>query len=441
MKFTRPIYWRQGIFLQPQHFQYDELYRKSLYGRVLEFARPSSFGFARLVISEERLKAGYLSCSELEAIMPSGQWVSVGNNAKLSDLDIRALTETEAAIPVAIGLLKHVPGSPAVANQHWDGRYLAPDHPETLSDIYDEGPEAEVERLWFNLRYLVGDEINSTENMEVLLMARLVSAGGKLAVAEDFSPHCLRSDSYPVLEKSISNVMDLLETRALRLAEIARPWRLNGDALDSGWLRDRMIHTELAHTITAMTHRIRTCATLEAIYEPLLVLSARISSLAGISSPDLPLWEANDPCRCFNRMAFILGGLLEQLRSGPDSIATFKPAAGWLEAQIPSSARVGQHVVYLVIKDASESQMRVASTPKLASINRIETIVSRALPGLELERLLKPPYGITNAQDAVVWLVSTQSALWEEGQTGGSVCMHWPEMPKGSSASLVFFRQ
>jgi len=169
----------------------------------------------------------------------------------------------------------------------------------------------------------------------------------------------------------------------------------------------------LAQCITQTDHRLRMHASPSDIFESFLVLARRLSAVGGISCPELPLWERNDPCRLFDRLGQVVLALLDQLRSGPDNVVVFQPRDGWLEATVPSAANVGGHVVYLVVQQVTEMQLLQASSAKLASLTRIETVVSRALAGIPLERLDRVPYGVAEAGNAGVWKVDTLDPIWK----------------------------
>lgn len=440
MNFSKPIYWRQGIFLQPQHFQYADAYHDEARNRLLNFTHLKGGGVSALQFSPDRLQSGFLACGDLQAILPDGQWVDLRLNARLADRDIRNLKTADGIYPVAIGLLKLAPGTPAVAANGLDGRFETVGYSEELPDLYDDTPDLEVDRLWLRLRYLIGDEIEAAQNMTVLQVARLVVEGGVISLDETYAPACLAFDDQTALAKRVRLIFEMLQARFARLAEMARPWRMDGDSIDSAWLRDRMVHAEVAQTLTELGHRMQTQAQPDRLFESLLVLCSRLSALGGLKRPDLPAWDRDDPYRSFDRIGIVAQGLLDQLHSGPDSVALFKLREGWFEAHVPSTARVGEHAVYLILQQVNETGLVQASPAKLASLTRIETVVSRALPGVPLERVERVPYGVGDAPDTAVWRVDTKDALWKEANASGTICLHWLGLPKTARALLVYFR-
>jgi predicted component of type VI protein secretion system len=76
----------------------------------------------------------------------------------------------------------------------------------------------------------------------------------------------------------------------------------------------------------------------------------------------------------------------------------------------------------------------------LAPLSRIETIVSRALPGVFLERLNRIPYGLAEGMGAYVWAIDNKDPLWQEANTAGIICLNWLDLPKHARALIVYFR-
>jgi len=440
MNFSNPIYWRQGIFLQPQHFQYSDQYHATSYARLFGFSRSQSYGVSALHISQERLSAGFLSCTVFQAVMPEGIWVDIKQNTHLIDRDIRPLLKVNGTYRIAFALPPITPGLPAVTTAAHDGRFEAPANSEVLPDLYNDSPDLAIDRLWFRGQYLIGKEIELAKDMSLLTIGYLVVENNTASLNPKYSPPCLQIDGYEVLKHKVQDLVDALLARLARLEKISHPWRISSDSVDTGFLRDRMVQADLAQAITELQYRTSLNVEPAVLYETALVLAARLCSSGGLSFPDMPAWESEDPCRSFNRIQDILIGLLEQLRSGPDSTAVFHHRGGWLEAQIPNAARVGQHFAYLILQEVSEVELLQSGPPKLAPLSHIETIVSRALPGVTVERLNRIPYGLGEGAGAFVWAIDNKDPLWQEANTAGFICLNWLDLPKQARALIVYFR-
>ncbi len=68
MDIQRPLYWHQGLFLQPQHFQLLDLFIQSLLTPFRQFMAPHFWGIGRIEI--QRAGLGNRSFSPLAGESP-----------------------------------------------------------------------------------------------------------------------------------------------------------------------------------------------------------------------------------------------------------------------------------------------------------------------------------------------------------------------------------
>lgn len=96
MSMMHEVNWQEGLFLQPQHLQYQQrilLERLSLDRRL---AWPYPYGIVESRISQDALENLQIKFDHLVAVMPSGTLVSIPGNADLPALDIKAAFESSA---------------------------------------------------------------------------------------------------------------------------------------------------------------------------------------------------------------------------------------------------------------------------------------------------------------------------------------------------------
>jgi len=58
MNTNRPLFWHQGLFLQPHHFQQFDLYVQSLMTPYHRFIQPYLWGIGDMEIQESTLQNG-----------------------------------------------------------------------------------------------------------------------------------------------------------------------------------------------------------------------------------------------------------------------------------------------------------------------------------------------------------------------------------------------
>jgi type VI secretion system protein ImpJ len=441
MGYKKPIYWKEGIFLQPQHFQYSDLFHSNAYAHLFSLTRANPYGVIDFKLSEERLRAGFLDCDAFEAVMPGGIWVNISQNSKLPARDFGSIKESDSgALMLAIGLPKLRPGEPAVSTETHDGTYEYDGLGDDLPNLYDEDPKVAIEQLWFKCRFLVGKEIEVAKDMHIIQVAKIFIDGESITLDLNYSPPCLRISGHSVLLNKIRSFEDTLNIYEHSLASMARPWRLNGDGIEPGWLRDRMVHVELSQAANLLKHKLLQDGDPVTVYEVALVLASRLAAVGGLQLPHLPIWNYDDPVGSMDAIVKITIALLDQLRSGPDSTSIFIPKTGWFEAKVPTPSKVGDHIAYLILQGVAEVDLSTMGQPKLAALSRIETIVSRALPGAKMERIERAPYALGELTNSFVWRVDTQDPLWKEADDSGVLCLHWTGMPAKAKAIIVYFR-
>ena len=81
MNMNRPLYWNQGLLLQPHHFQLQDLYFQSLLDPYQRFMQPYLWGVGRLEIQESALGNRAFSLTGGEFLLPDGTHIILSSNA------------------------------------------------------------------------------------------------------------------------------------------------------------------------------------------------------------------------------------------------------------------------------------------------------------------------------------------------------------------------
>jgi len=73
----RPVFWYQGLFLQPQHFQHADLFTQSLLAPLRQYLQPYFWGVCRLGVNETALREGTFDLAEESSsfkMVPGSLW-------------------------------------------------------------------------------------------------------------------------------------------------------------------------------------------------------------------------------------------------------------------------------------------------------------------------------------------------------------------------------
>jgi len=78
---SRPLFWHQGLLLQPHHFQQLDLYYQSLLMPYHRFLQPYLWGVGSMQIQESALGNRSFSLTEGEFVFPDGTHILLPGNA------------------------------------------------------------------------------------------------------------------------------------------------------------------------------------------------------------------------------------------------------------------------------------------------------------------------------------------------------------------------
>src|SRR5262245_43982432 len=92
MDHSRPIRWREGMFLRPHHMQHHDLYVEARETARLGVAESLGWGLLELDVQEDALKNFTLSVRSLRAVFPDGTLVDVPGNASLPSRSFETLS-------------------------------------------------------------------------------------------------------------------------------------------------------------------------------------------------------------------------------------------------------------------------------------------------------------------------------------------------------------
>src|SRR5262245_60315560 len=95
----RPIFWGQGMFLQPQHFQQQDCYHEARLRGYLHWLTPFCWGVKSLVINEPALRNFMFDVEQCELVTWDGTLVRFQGEALPSNAKIRPRSFEQALEP------------------------------------------------------------------------------------------------------------------------------------------------------------------------------------------------------------------------------------------------------------------------------------------------------------------------------------------------------
>jgi type VI secretion system protein ImpJ len=457
---NKPLFWEHGVFLQPQHFQLEQMQRMADLAAMASFLNPWLWGLFTLRINEDALSADMFEITELGLLTRSGQFVGYPGNATLAARSFHEVW-TDRAIPlrVYLGLAPfRETGGNACAT---DTPETAPDaflfttplNPDLIPDLHGGGPQAEVRRLRYHLRLCFNDE--KENDLRRLPVARLSIEGERIVLDKSFVPPLVDISASPYLIRLLRDARDILLSRIRQLDE----YKIVAGDISGG--SDTTLHGvtmfsilgALSRNVPELDNMLRAprmhpwpaFRVLCQLVGELSVFSASLSPLGEtpLGERALPTYDHASLSECFSAACEIIRRLVDSLVVGPAHSLIFEPRGGHLGLSIPVNARGGDLTYWLMLRSTDVENMaeRMLAQGKLAPETALAGIVSRALPGVRLIRASSPPAGLPRRKDTAYFLVDQSDPLWQTILQDGELALYLPEQPPDLWAQLSVIQQ
>lgn len=462
MKNNRPIFWQQGLFLQPQHFQLSDLYYQSLVAPLVRFSAPYLWGVSKLKIDQAALAENYVALEECDVLFPDGTLVECPGNAVIRSRTLEsAFPEGKRRLKAYLGLRKwdELSENVTVVNNRDEvsevtTRFMATVNPEEVRDLYENGPSGQVKRLSFVPRIFWETEKDQLANYHLIPIAEFISEEEGVSVNRDFIPPCLSLESSEGLMELVKEMRDKVAARCLRLEEYKSPRMMQTAEMEPGvffllmglrtlaryapWLA-MMAETGKYHPLKIYEMMVQMAGELSLFSRE---LSATGQNRAGAQA--IPSYDHQDPGKCFNALIGLIFRLLDEITFGPESVISLEFDGEYYTGETPSQVFSDRNVYYLSLRtgsDQEEVKKSIQSLAKLSARENMEILISRALPGMGLDFVPVPPPGLPQLSSTVYFKIDVASDQWEDVQRLGNVALYWDEAPEDLTAEIIVLRR
>ena len=462
MEPVKPVFWYQGLFLQPQHFQQLDLYFQSLLSPLVTYQLPYFWGVCRMKVQQAALKTQTFAIDEGEFIFQDGTWTAYPGNTIIQSRSLN-LEKLEAGRPFKVYLGLHKWDSMSenvhVLEQSSDlssvgARFITRTEPEEVKDLYQGGPSEQVKLMNYALKVFWEYEIGEFGDYYLIPVAELEYDEEEIKLSRNYVPPMVSVSGSEILMQYIQNIREQITSRCRKLEEYKSPKEIQTSELEPGYivymlaLRSLNRYVPMVYHLTETTdiHPWYVYGLLRQIIGELSTFTDRIDALGRLMDGTglLPEYNHENLFSCFDEAQTLIGELLGAIIIGPESIIHLEREGGYFKTDIPVELFEGRHVFYLVLRTA-ENQDKVLKVmkdiAKVSSIEYIKTLVDRALPGIPLEYCLIPPPGLPTRANSFFFKIDQSHSQWVEIQKGQSICLYWDQAPKDTKAEIIVLRK
>jgi len=454
----RPIFWHQGLFLQPQHFQLNDLYHQYLLRPFNKFICPHFWGIGSQEIQESSLGTRSFKLLSGEYILPDNTYVIFPGNARV---EARSFDESwvEGGKPFTVyaGIRNFIDnGGNVTVLSSFDRisevttRYVTINDPEEFNDLHEGGPKALVKRLYYALKIYWEAELEHLNDYTLIPIAQLIRSGDEITLSRTFIPPgvCI-SGSVPMY-RIIKEIRDQISARGHQLEQYKKERGIHSAEFGSRDMvyllalrtLNRYVPLLFHLTETAHVHPWMVYGILRQIVGELSSFSERMNMLAEQedSYPLLPVYDHRKLYECFSSAQVVITQLLDDITAGPEYVIELVYDGTYFSAELPPSIFEGRNRFYMVMESEEDPKFILDSLEKVAKIStrkNLPILISRALPGIKLEHMPLPPQELPRRGRSIYFQIDHHSDYWGQVEKTHNLAIYWDTAPDDLKVELM----
>ena len=464
MKNNRPIFWHEGLFLRPHHFQQQDLYYQNLVQEQTRLANPYNWGVSALTINPSRLNNQVFELDHGEFVFKDGARVIVPENANLAPRSFEDHWDPNGdTLPVYLGLrqlLNHESNVKETDNGDDSAlgenklllelRYQVGATGRIVSDLYRRDSKEDIRFLSYNLQVFFGKEVDDAVDFDTFKIAELRKFGTEVKLVDKFVPPVIKINGATQLVKIVRDLKEQLTTRVKELSlyrddRTADINQFSGrDTFFLMALRTLSRQVPLLHHLTeqGLASPWQVYGLLRQLVGELSAFSSRFDlfGLEQEESIETTQYRHDDLGECFARISSTISAMLEELTAGPDFTAAMDFDGTYYYADLDD--RVFQHgsQVFLCLRSQLPAEYLVATVGamiKIASRELLPLLIARSLAGVNAKYLESPPTALARRAGTYYFQLDTNGEAWSALKEGRNIAAYLDNPPADLELELM----
>ncbi|MBD3393639.1 MAG: type VI secretion system baseplate subunit TssK [Chitinivibrionales bacterium] len=444
------VVWKEGMFLQPQHFQQAERGMLQAFNARLAAHFPYSHGFTECVVSTDALLGGTVAVTRAAGVMPDGTPFDIPGDALVPDArpfeERFAPQQQSLAVFLALPLLVEGRGNVrAEADRGADASRMR-SRTITVTDevLGAQKKDIEVGELHFAVLF----EGESRDNYTTLPLARLArDQAGQIRLDDSFVPPLLHVGASLYLMNEMRSLLEILLAKNASLSQ-GRRQRASGLA-EFGGAEETAFR--LLQTINTFTPLLNHCHVAPAVhpFELFSLMTQFGGALCTFSSEvsirQLPRYDHTafgDVFAAFSRIIRTVMGADLASASVPVPIEETGPAT--YVGTVPDQRLLDAAKFYFGVSAAVPEKELVVGTLqriKMCSRDRLELLIPSAMPGLPLIHTSRPPEALSTKPGYVYFTLDQGNDFWQGIRSSGTIAFYFPNSYPDLKMELLALRE
>lgn len=427
------VMWSEGMFLLPQHFQYQDEYHQHQLAEFGHRTSPFHWGVQQIEIDEDALAQGVLAFRRVKLVFPDGTLYDAPQHDPLpASRDLNALTR-ESRLTVHAALRQVEPYAVNCAEDAHDARATNPRfrrHFAQLPDVNEGTPESELTLMPLNVVILIeGDSLDGYTHCALTALSRVASGG--FGVERRFVPPVMHLQSHDELMTIVRRLTGALmakhdaigmrrRERADQVAEFG-----SGD-ISLFWLLHTVnrVYPQLAHLLAHPQ------LPPERLYRVIADLAGSLMTFSmQYRLTDIPDYDHKAPAISLYRLDEMVRELLDTVipdKYIPIALEQTKPS--YYLGRLHDARLVDADFYIAVHADMPGSQLLelVPRAFKVGSPEDIEVVVNSAMPGGLLAHAPRLPPSIPVRLDNHYFALEPNGAMYDRMMAAHAIAFYVP---------------
>jgi len=461
MEPVRPVFWYQGLFLQPHHFQRIDLHGQSLVYPLEKYMQPYFWGMSRMTIDENALKDNVFELSIGEFIFQDGTWVSLSENGKIRPRSFKGFwADMEKPFKVYIGLRKwdHNDNNVTVVSKESDismaqSRFICDENQEEIKDLYIKGQVAQVKLLSYILKFFWEGEVSDAGNYHLIPIAILEFNGQDVVLSRDFVAPTVIVSSSARLSQIVKGIRELISSRCRVLEEYKNPKGFQSAEFQSVYLSYFLALCTLNRYLPVFQHITETphvhpwivYGYIRQFIGELSSFTDRIDAIGKLQNGThlVPQYNHEDIGYCFQQSHMLIEEILKSFMTGMENIIHLVREDRYFRAKIPVELLDNKNMYYLFIKTSEDKETVVDDVKRVIKTSCEEDmslLIQRSLPGLSLVYMPELPIGLPKRLNAICFEIKLVNQYWQGITMHSNICLHWSNAPEDAAIEVVILK-
>ena len=451
MKGYRPVFWSQGLFLHPQHFQAADAVTTGEIELLRRYGLPYFWGVRRITFSGSD-PTHALAIERLEAVFPSGAALNVPFDASLAPLALSKewpAPDKPGVLYLGLALPNSGGANAAPEAEEFAGkRFVYAEEPDPMADCYGTSAPAPVQRLKLAPVLIRDTDRSRYADFECLPIAIVRRAGEHIELDPQFLPPLLCLDASPRLMALIREVRDTALSCAGRLAGYKTT--VGAEAPDMRFILSFAALGILNRHIPALAHLQAAPNTHPwHMYGALRIFAGELSSFyddmdclgrTAAEPNGIPEYNHEDPRACFEPLCALIIKRLDSLGIDQSKTLHLLPDPPYFAADMPEDFLSPSCRYWLWVHAAGLTESMAEELPrfiKLGARDRLNLIIAKAVSGVPLTKTPSAPPGFLKRPETAWYSVDTAHPLWKTIVEQEKISLFWEGAPEGAEVRLV----